>query len=74
MAISLIIVNIITKRGFLIIHANCCGSIFIRFRNNKNPNHIKRNGSKIIPKDGNNIPIAIEKAITIRRIESSLPD
>ena len=70
----MITINIITERGFLIINANFCGSIFKRFRNNKNPNHTKRNGSKIIPKDGNKIPIAIEKAITIRRIESSLFD
>ena len=70
----MITINIITERGFLIINPNFCGSIFKRFRNNKNPNHTKRNGSKIIPKDGNNIPIAIENAITIRRIESSLPD
>ena len=70
----MIIVNIIIKRGFLIINVNCCGSIFKRFRNNKNPNHTKRNGSKIIPKDGNNIPMVIENAITIRRMESSLSD
>jgi hypothetical protein len=58
--------------GFLNLDANCCRSISIRLTNNKNPNHIKRNGSKIIPKEGNKIPIAIENAITIRRIESSL--
>ena len=68
------IVNIINGKGFLNLSANGWRSIFIRFKNNKTPNHIKRNGSKMIPKEGNKIPTAIEDAITIRRIESSLSE
>ena len=65
--VSFTIVSIIRYFGLVKTGNRSIASNRIKLKNNNNPSHINKYGSKIIPIEGNIMPPAIESKITMDR-------